>query len=74
MSKYQIQQDAFDFANNELLQQIKNSDLERLRAIENCAFQHGIHVSEVMKALGVVLRDKIFALKKLSIEDIPPPQ
>ena len=72
MSLYQIQQYAFEFAENELLKQLKNLDPERVKAIESCAFQHGIPVDVVMKALGVVLRDKIFALNKLSIKDIPP--
>lgn len=70
MSLYQIQQDAFEFADNELLNRIKIDDPKRFKDIENCAFRHGIPVSEVMKALGVVLRNKIFELKGLSIDNI----
>lgn len=39
-------------------------------SIENCAFHYGVSVREVMKSLGVVLRNKIFALKGLSIDDL----
>lgn len=70
MSLYQIQQDAFDFAEQELLTRIQNDAPELVKAIENCAFHHGISVGEVMKALGVVLRNKMFQLKGLSIEEI----
>ena len=70
MSLYQIQKDAFDFADNELLNLIKSDDPERFKAIENCASRHGVHVDEVMKALGVRLRNKIFDLKGLSVDDI----
>ncbi|MCY4131331.1 MAG: hypothetical protein OXF39_01645 [Nitrospira sp.] len=70
MSLYQIQKDAFEFAEQELLIQIQKDAPDLVKTIENCAFHHGISVSEVMKALGVVLRDKIFVLKGLSIQDV----
>ena len=70
MSLYQIQKDAFEFAEQELLISIQNDNSGLVKTIEDCAFHHGITISEVMKALGVVLRDKIFQLKGLSIEDI----
>lgn len=72
MSLYQIQRDAFHFAENELLDRIQSDDPQRLKDIENCAFRHGVNVAQVMEALGVVLRDKIFELTRQSIEDIPP--
>ena len=64
---YQIQQLAFEFAEKEIYENAKGT----IRMdIENCAFRHGISVQEVLKALGVVLRDKIFQAKGLSVEDI----
>lgn len=70
MSLYQIQEHAFSFAESGLLSRLQTEKPEVVKAIENCAFHHGISIGEVMKALGVVLRDKIFQLQGLSIEDI----
>lgn len=66
-SLYQIQELAFSFADEKLNQKL---DASFIKEIEDSAFRRGISVDEVMKALGVVLRDKIFQLKGLSIDDM----
>ena len=52
------------------LSRLQSDSPPRRMSIENCAFHHGVSVREVMKALGVVLRNKIFALKGLSIDGL----
>ncbi len=67
MSLYQIQQLAFNFADEDM---IKKLEAAIVKDIEDSAFKRGISVGEVMNALGVVLRDKIFELKGVSIDDL----
>ncbi|MXX10460.1 MAG: hypothetical protein F4201_11330 [Nitrospira sp. SB0677_bin_15] len=59
---YQIQEIAFRFAVETMLNRIRNDFPQRVKDIEDCAFQHGVRVDQVMDALGVVLRDRILAL------------
>ena len=66
-SSYQIQDIAFQFAAETMLDRIRYNFPRRVVDIEDCAFQHGVRVDQVMDALGVVLRDRILALHNKSI-------
>lgn len=62
MTPYRIQEDAFRFAEEELLSRLAKDNKDLFIDIERCAFERGIDVGQVMKAVGVVLRDRLLEL------------
>ena len=70
MNAYQIQTLAFTFAETKMLSDLTKSQSPWVMDIEKCAFAHGVEVQRVMEALSVVLREKIFALKGISVDDL----
>ena len=66
---YGIQERCRQFSQEELMNQLRVSNLKHANSLEVYAFDQGIRLSEVLDVLGITLRDKVFDYLKLSKKD-----
>ena len=59
MNTYQIQQDCFNFAFNEILKRLERDDKEQYDQLSDVAYNEGVQLEDLMQILGVILRDRV---------------
>jgi len=59
MSPYQIQELCEDFAYGKVRMHLRENDKEQYRKLEDVAYNEGVHLSELMHVLSLVLRDHV---------------
>ena len=60
MTPYQIQESCFFISFMRVENDLEENDKERLRKIGNVAYAENLHMFDLMRVLGLVLRDKVF--------------
>ena len=72
MPPYEIQEMCFNYVEDEL---INDSDIQEDyrnlldTRVKTSAFQHGLEVNQVLRVIGVLLRDKVLEAKGLALPD-----
>ena len=59
MNAWQIQELCFNHAENEIMNDLQQHDIDRYNQITMCACWEGIDLSQVMRVVGLVMRDQL---------------
>ena len=59
MNAWQIQELCFNHAENEIMNDLQQHDIDRYTQITMCACREGIDLSRVMRVVGIVMRDQL---------------
>ena len=59
MNAWQIQELCFNHAENEIMNDLQQHDIDRYNQITMCACREGIELSQVMRVVGLVMRDQL---------------
>ena len=59
MNAYEIQEYCFEYAEQELLEELKNNHKTHYETITNYAYEKGMDISNVERVIGFVLRDAV---------------
>jgi len=59
MNAWQIQELCFNHAENEIMNDLQQHDRDRYNQITMCAYREGIELSQVMRVVGIVMRDQL---------------
>ena len=59
MNAWQIQELCFNHAENEIMNDLQQHDIDRYNQITMCACREGIDLSRVMRVVGIVMRDQL---------------
>ena len=70
MNAYQIQQICFDFAQNQIPKDLEENSKEQYDQLANVAFNEGIQIGDLMRVLGLILRDKVLEACDISVSDV----
>ena len=66
LGPYEIQQLCFRYAQEDLLNELRETSPDQYEAISRTAYQHGISREDILKIVGVLLRDKVLRLVNYS--------
>ncbi len=70
MNAYQIQQSCFDFAQNQIAKDLEENSKEQYDQLASVAFNEGIQIGDLMRVLGLILRDQVLKACDISVSDI----
>ena len=70
LNAYQIQTFCFDYCRNKLLGDLKENRLNQYEKIHSVAFEDGIEIESITRAIGIKLRDLLLVKKGISHADI----
>ena len=59
MNAWQIQELCFNHAENEIMNDLQQHDIDRYNQITMCACWEGIDLSQIMRVVGLVMRDQL---------------
>ncbi len=69
MNAYQIQQSCFDFAQNQIPKDLEKNYKEQYDKLANVAFNEGIQIRDLMRVLGLILRDQVLKACDISVSN-----
>ena len=69
---YQIQESCFDYAANEILQDLEEKDKQTFRHLTDIAYNEGVQVEILMRIVGLVLRDQVLQAIDQPSKEEPP--
>ena len=67
---YQIQENCFDCAADEILRDLKEKDKKTFRHLTDIAYNEGVQVEILMRIIGLVLRDQVLQAVNQPSKDI----
>ena len=70
MNAYQIQQSCFNFAQNQIPKDLEENSKEQYDQLADVAFNEGIQIRDLMRVLGLILRDQVLEACDISVSDI----
>ena len=76
MNAYQIQELCFAFARDRLLKDLEANDADNFDRVTSCAYQEGIDPAEIMRVIGILMRDillKNAGHSHQAVDDHAPP-
>ena len=62
MNTYEIQEYCFKYADDKLLLDIKENDVNAYNSLTDFAYNKGLDTKKIMRVLGVMLRDKLLEI------------
>ena len=70
MNAYQIQQSCFHFAQDQIPKDLEENSKEQYDQLSNVAFKEGIHIRDLMRVIGLILRDQVLEACDIYISDV----
>ena len=70
MNACQIQQSCFYFAQNKIPKDLEENSKEQYDQLANIAFNEGIQIRDLMRVLGLILKDQTLKACDISVSDI----